>query len=34
MLHNRAVSMVANILLTFHNFNFTLLGHHTMFGYN
>ena len=34
MLHNHAVSVVANILLIFHNFNLTLLGQHTMFGYN
>ena len=34
MLHNHAVSVVANILQIFHNINLTLLGHHTMFGYN
>ena len=34
MLNNHAVSVVANILLIFHIFNLTLLGHHTMFGYN
>ena len=27
-------SVVANILLIFHNFNLTLLDHRTMFGYN
>ena len=29
-----SISVVANILLIFHNFNWTLLAHHTMFGYN
>ena len=34
MLHNHAVSVVANILQIFHNFILTLLGNHTMFGDN